>query len=199
MNIKTALLFGTSSIVTVFLIRKFVIPIIPKEIFSIGDNVVTESMLTMVFFAALMIASSVFMFKNGTTLKRVKEDADKINFFSLSLCGIGIGIITGFLGAGGGFLLIPTLVLLLKLPMKEAIGTSLLIIALNSIIGFVSDLGHFNIDWLLLLKITAISIVGIFIGGFINKKTNNLQLKKGFSWFVLLMGICIIIKELFLQ
>ena len=109
--------------------------------------------------------------------------------------GIVIGLATGLLGAGGGFLLIPTLVLLVKLPMKEAIGTSLLIIALNSLIGFTGDLGHFTIDWFFLFKVTCIAIAGIFIGGFISKKISGNKLKKGFGWFVLIMGIYIIIHE----
>ena len=72
--------------------------------------------------------------------------------------------------------------------MKEAVGTSLLIIALNSLIGFAGDLGHFQINWLFLLTITAIATAGIFIGAAINKKINAANLKKGFGWFLLLMG-----------
>ena len=99
--------------------------------------------------------------------------------------------------AGGGFLLIPTLVVVLGLPMKEAVGTSLLIIALNSLIGFAGDLGHFLIEWALLLSVTIIAIVGILIGGQLSKKFEAESLKKGFGWFVLLMGIYIIAKEVF--
>ena len=106
---------------------------------------------------------------------------------------------TGLLGAGGGFLLIPTLVLLVKLPMKEAVGTSLFIIALNSLIGFTGDLGHFTINWFFLITITTIAVAGIFIGGVLNKKIPGDKLKKGFGWFVLIMGIYILTKELFLK
>lgn len=108
-----------------------------------------------------------------------------------------IGLVTGFLGAGGGFLLIPALVLLMKLPMKEAIGTSLFIIALNSLIGFIGDIGRHVIDWKLLIIITSIAITGIFIGGYLNQKINSQKLKKGFGWFILFMGIYIIVKEIF--
>ena len=79
--------------------------------------------------------------------------------------------------------------------MKEAIGTSLFIIALNSLIGFTGDLGHFAIDWFFLLKITGIAIIGILIGGTLSKKIHGNHLKKGFGWFVLVMGIYIIIHE----
>jgi uncharacterized membrane protein YfcA len=112
--------------------------------------------------------------------------------------GVTIGIITGLLGAGGGFLLIPALVFLLKLPMKKAIGTSLMIIALNSLIGFTGDLGHLSIDWWFLSKITAIAVVGIFIGGALGKKLHGDKLKKGFGWFVLAMGVYILVREIVL-
>ncbi len=113
------------------------------------------------------------------------------------LYGVGIGLITGFLGAGGGFLLIPALVLLLKLPMKKAIGTSLFIIAVNSSVGFIADIGHYRINWNLLLSISAIAIAGVLAGGALSKHIDGDKLKKGFGWFVLIMGGFIIIKELF--
>ena len=104
---------------------------------------------------------------------------------------------TGFLGAGGGFLIIPSLVLMLKMPMKKAVGTSLLIIAFNSLIGFTGDLGHFSIDWKFLISITLIAIAGIFAGGLLAKKIDGEKLKKAFGWFVLVMGAYILIKEIF--
>ena len=106
-------------------------------------------------------------------------------------------MVTGFLGAGGGFLLIPALVLVVKMPMKQAVGTSLLIIALNSLIGFTGDIGHFKIDWIFLTIITLVAIAGIFVGGFLAKKVEGDKLKKAFGWFVLVMGIYILAKEIF--
>lgn len=202
-QIKTAFLFGLSSITTVFLTRKFIIPSIPKKIATIGNFVLTENMLMMVLFAILMLVASIAMIKNGNTdeVEKTTDDINpkKINLLRLLMYGIAIGLATGLLGAGGGFLLIPTLVLLVGLPMKEAVGTSLLIIALNSLIGFTGDLGHFIIDWLFLGKITAIAVAGIFIGGYISKKINGAKLKQAFGWFVLIMGIYILIKEIFLK
>lgn len=198
-SIKTALLFGLTSITTVFLTRKFLIPLIPKHIAQIGSFELTENIMTMVLFAVLMIAAATAMIKSGSQ-KEVKYHADEkqLNIPKLLAYGITIGLATGILGAGGGFLLIPTLVLLVGLPMKEAIGTSLLIIALNSLIGFTGDLGHFHINWIFLAKITSIAVAGIFIGGAINKKIDGAELKKGFGWFVLIMGMYIIVRELFL-
>lgn len=200
-NVKTALLFGVSSILTVFITRKFIIPLIPKELFIVGDFVVTENIMTMLMFAVLMVAAATAMIKSGTQKEEVvtdkKEDTGKI--WKLLIYGVAIGAVTGLLGAGGGFLLIPTLVILMGLPMKEAVATSLMIIAMNSLLGFTGDLGHFKIDWAFLLEITAIAIIGIFIGGFIGKKIDGSKLKKGFGYFVLVMGCYIIIKEVFLK
>jgi uncharacterized membrane protein YfcA len=113
--------------------------------------------------------------------------------------GTVVGMLTGFVGAGGGFLIIPALVLFSKLPMKKAIGTSLLIIAVKSLIGFTGDLGKQEMDWTLLLSVTALAIVGIFAGNILSKKISADSLKKGFGWFVLVMGIYIIVKELFFK
>ncbi len=168
-SIKTALLFGLSSIATVFLTRKFIIPALPKK-FGIGSVTVTESFLIMCLFSVLMVFASVSMIKSKTKVQSDTISESKINLSKLFFYGVAIGIVTGLLGAGGGFLLIPTLVLLGNIPMKEAIGTSLLIIALNSLIGFTGDIGHFEIDWLFLLRITAIAVAGIFAGGYLEKK-----------------------------
>lgn len=198
-NVKAALLFGASSIATVFLTRKFLVPAIPKNIFTIGGVTVTESLLTMVLFAVLMLLASISMIRNKRVKAEPEEHHEYVRFGKLVLYGVSIGLVTGLLGAGGGFLLIPALVLLLKLPMKKAIGTSLMIIALNSLIGFTGDLGHFSIDWAFLVKITLIAITGIFIGGALSKKIPGEKLKKGFGWFVLIMGIYILLKETLLH
>ena len=194
-NFKTVLLFGSSSITTVFIARKFIIPFLPNVFFKIGSFEVTHSLFVMVVFAILMLAASFSMIKN----KKVEaEQQAKGKPFILVIYGVLIGLVTGFLGAGGGFLLIPALVILMKLPMKEAIGTSLLIIALNSLIGFLGDIGRHPIDWTFIVLISAIAMAGIFIGGYFNQKVNSNKLKKGFGWFVLVMGTYILVKELFL-
>lgn len=196
-RIKTALLFGLSSITTVFLTRKFIIPLIPEHIATIGGFNITEPIVTMVLFAILMVVASLSMIKSRQNkTNEPLADSKKVNLPKLLLYGVAIGIATGLLGAGGGFLLIPTLVLLVKLPMKEAVGTSLLIIALNSLIGFTGDLGHFTMNWFFLFKVTTIAIAGTFIGSVIGKKIAGDKLKKGFGWFVLVMGFYILVKEI---
>ena len=112
--------------------------------------------------------------------------------------GTVVGVLTGLVGAGGGFLIIPALVMLSKLPMKQAVGTSLLIIAAKSLIGFTGDVmeNSSKMDWSLLSVVTALAITGIFVGNQLSKKIDGAALKKGFGWFVLVMGIYIIVKEL---
>ncbi|MEJ7827990.1 MAG: sulfite exporter TauE/SafE family protein [Segetibacter sp.] len=192
-NFKTVLLFGSSSITTVFIARKFIIPYLPDIFFRLGSFEVTHSLFVMVVFALLMLAASISMIRSR---KVVAENVVKEKPWVLVMYGVLIGLVTGFLGAGGGFLLIPALVILMKLPMKEAIGTSLLIIALNSLIGFLGDIGRHTIEWKFIMIVTAIAIAGIFIGGYFNHKVNSEKLKRGFGWFVLVMGIYIFVKEL---
>jgi len=192
LNFKTAFLFGISSIITVFITRKIIVHNIP-EVITIGDTSISFAVLTMVLFALLMLLASVSMIRKEHV--EVNDNDHENHFIKLIVYGIGIGLVTGFLGAGGGFLLIPALVLVLHLPMKKAVGTSLLIIALNSLTGFIADTGHFKIDWIFLLTISVIAITGVFIGGLFSKKINSEKLTKAFGWFVLLMGIYIIIKE----
>ncbi|WP_432708895.1 sulfite exporter TauE/SafE family protein [Pedobacter sp.] len=193
-NVKAAMLFGLSSIVTVFIVRKFVLSLIPPHLFNIGSLEVTSSRLTMLLFALLMVGASYAMIKEKAATST--EQLVKGNNLKLVLLGIAIGLATSFLGAGGGFLLIPALVVLLALPMKEAVGTSLLIITLNSLVGFIGDLGHFDIEWLFLIKVTAMAIAGMFAGLYLNNKIDGAKLKKGFGWFIFIMGIFILLNEL---
>lgn len=198
-NIKTAVVFGIPSIISVFLTRAYIVPAIPQEIFSIGNFTVTKSILLMLLFAVLMIFASYSM------IKKEKEETDEIpqkqqfNYPLILVEGTVVGILTGLVGAGGGFLIIPALVVLSKLPMKEAIGTSLVIIAAKSLIGFFGESGETVIDWLILLKISAFALIGIFIGMALSKRINGARLKPAFGWFVLVMGIYIIIKEILLN
>jgi len=201
-SLKTAVVFGIPSIIAVFATRKFIVPSIPKEVFSIGDFVVTKSILMMMLFAILMVAASVSMIrekKNNSASQ--EEEEQKFNYPMIILEGAIVGVLTGLVGAGGGFLIIPALVMLSKLPMKKAVGTSLLIIAAKSLIGFVGDLSTngSNMNWVLLTSVTTLAIGGIFIGNVLSKKIDGNKLKKGFGWFVLVMGVYIIINELFLK
>jgi uncharacterized protein len=197
-NLKTALIFGAPSIAAVFATRKFIMPAIPASVFTIGNFTVTKNILLLVLFALLMIFASVSMIRDKKKPEENKEEKQVFNYPLILVEGAVVGLLTGLVGAGGGFLIIPALVILSKLPMKQAIGTSLLIIAAKSLIGFTGDLSNYTMDWKLLLPVTGLAIAGIFIGDALSKKTDGEKLKKGFGWFVLVMGIYIIIKEVFL-
>ena len=194
-NYKTALVFAIPSFIAVFLTRKFLIPALPDPLFTLGEAIITKNIGIMVFFAVIMLAASYSMIKGKKGGDAVEGEV-KFNFPMIALEGLVVGVITGIVGAGGGFLIIPALVLLAKLPMKLAVGTSLLIIAAKSLIGFLGDVSTQTIDWQLLLIFTSLSIVGIFIGSALSKKINEQVLKTGFGWFVLVMGIYIITKVL---
>jgi hypothetical protein len=196
-HFKAVLYFGISSIITVVLIRRLLIPIIPEQLFKMGNLEITRSLLTMVLLALVMILASFKMIFKTPVLNTSKNYT--MPYGSAILRGVQIGILTGLLGAGGGFLIIPVLIFSFHLPMKKAIGSSLLIIALNALFGFVSDLSQYEIHWKLLLIITLNAVIGTFIGNAIGLKISGEKLKKGFGIFVLLAGMYIILHELFLK
>ena len=192
------ILFGIPAVISVFVTRKVFVPKIPEIIFSFEGFIVNKSILIMLVFAIVMILASIRMIK-PVTEKIVDEDI-KLNYFKIVLMGILIGIVSGFVGAGGGFLIVPTLLFFANTPMKMAVGTSLFIVSAQSLIGFIGDvMGDQIIDWKLLELFTLASIIGIFIGNFISKKVDDEKLKKSFGWFVLTMGIYTVIRELLLS
>ena len=149
----------------------------------------------MLLFAILMIAASYHMIKKGRRVSDVTADNQNFNYFLILLQGIATGVITGLVGAGGGFLIIPSLVNLVKLPMKTAVGTSLVIISINSLLGFLVSLPHTSVEWYFLLGIASIAIIGILTGSYLSTKIKANKLKPAFGWFVLLIGIYIVIEE----
>ncbi|MGV6861693.1 MAG: sulfite exporter TauE/SafE family protein [Putridiphycobacter sp.] len=191
---RTGIVFAIPAFISVYATRKFVIPAVPDVLFKIGDHVVTKDVGIMIFFAIIMLLASYSMIKGR---KDSEEEADHVeyNYPMIVIEGIVVGFLTGIVGAGGGFLIIPALVLLAKLPMKKAVATSLMIIAIKSLIGFIGDVQNIEIDWTFLLSFTALSVVGIFVGIYLNKFIHGSKLKKAFGWFVLVMGVYIVLKE----
>lgn len=194
-EIKTAVLFAIPSLLSVFITRKYIVPAIPELIFSNDYFTLTKSTFLMVLFAIVMFVASLSMLKVKSTIAVSGYKTSNLFFVFLKI--FFVGILIGLVGAGGGFLIIPALVFMAKLPMKKAIGTSLLIIAINSLIGFTGDIENLAIDWSFLLEFTIIAIIGIFTGIYLSKSIKENQLKKGFGWFVLIMAVFIFTKELF--
>ena len=198
-NVRTAVIFGIPSIIVVFFTRAYIVPAIPKEVFAMGDFIVTKSILMMLLFAVLMIAASYSMIKKDKKTSGEIAGDQKFNYPVILIEGAVVGLLTGLVGAGGGFLIIPALVILSKLPMKEAVGTSLVIIAAKSLIGFLGESSETVIQWSLLLRVSGFAIGGIIIGTMLSKKIDGAKLKPAFGWFVLVMGIYIIVNETLLK
>ncbi|NND87618.1 MAG: sulfite exporter TauE/SafE family protein [Flavobacteriaceae bacterium] len=195
-DVRTAIIFSIPAFIAVYLTRAYIIPAIPELLFTWNGFEMTKNLGIMLFFAIIMLLASISMIR--TSKKEELGDAKvQYNYPLIIIEGIVVGVITGLVGAGGGFLIIPALVLLAKLPMKKAVATSLLIIAIKSLIGFLGDVQNLSIDWPFLLLFTSISIIGIFLGIYLNRFIDGKKLKKAFGIFVLIMGIYIIYKELF--
>ncbi|WP_373056730.1 sulfite exporter TauE/SafE family protein [Zunongwangia sp. H14] len=194
-DFKTAIVFAIPAFIAVYLTRKFLVPAIPHQLFSIGGFEITKDIAIMLFFAIIMVLASVSMILEKKP--EVKPSGKvQFNYPLIIIEGVVVGMLTGIVGAGGGFLIIPALVLLAKLPMKKAVATSLLIIAIKSLIGFIGDVQNQEIEWKFLLIFTGLSILGIFLGVYLNRFIDGGKLKKAFGWFVLFMGIYIIWKEI---
>ncbi len=193
---KTAVVFSIPAFIAVYSTRAFLVPAIPESLFRLGNFEITKNIGIMLFFAVIMILASVSMIRGNE--KKVQALPAKIvyNYPLIVIEGTVVGVLTGIVGAGGGFLIIPALVLLAKLPMKKAVATSLLIIAIKSLFGFIGDVQNLTIDWVFLLIFTGLAMAGIFVGIYLNRFINGNKLKKAFGWFVLIMGIYIVVAEL---
>ena len=193
---RTAIVFGIPSIISVYLTRAYVVPAIPDPVFNMGNTAVSKAHAILLLFAVIMLLASYSMIRKRVVME-TEEAEPSYNYPLILLEGIVVGAVTGLVGAGGGFLIIPALVLLAKLPMKQAVGTSLIIIAAKSLIGFTGDLkGNQVIDWRFLLIFSLIAMVGIIAGSMLSRNISNEKLKPAFGWFVLVMGVYIIAKEM---
>ena len=194
-DIKTAIIFGIPSILGVLLARHYLLPAIPTE-FKLGI-LITKDFVIMFVFSVLMILAALMMMKKNNPKKDDNQDIPKNKFALVMLEGLVVGGVTGFVGAGGGFLIIPALVLLAGLEMKIAVGTSLIIIALKSIIGFGGDLiGGFQTDWIFVFYVMIATLVGVLVGNFLSRKFTGEQLKKYFGIMVLVIGFYIVTEQI---
>ena len=196
-NYSSTLLFSFSAVITVYLTRKYVINLIPQTIINSRSLSLSKDQLIMLLFSLLMLVAGFLMIKRTPKtivgLKQTKTIApNKLLIFAE---GSLIGFLTGFIGAGGGFLIIPILVILSNLRMKVAIATSLAIISLKSLIGFLGDVQNLEIEWLFLLTFTLISVIGIFIGQLFSQRVAEKKLKMIFGLFVIFIGLIIVLIE----
>ena len=196
-DFRTVLTFGIPSVIGVLIARKTIFPIIPDELFSIGSFTVSKGMLLMLCLSSLMFLAARRMLKPMAKNNDVEHEEKQVTT-SLLLRGLLVGIVTGLLGIGGGFLIVPALYLLVNLPVKKAIGTALLIITINSLFSFLNSYASMDLDWLLLIKFSMGAVAGIIIGTMLSRKIPGDYLKKTFGWVVLSMSFYIVYKQFFL-
>ncbi|HEX8060856.1 MAG TPA: sulfite exporter TauE/SafE family protein [Cyclobacteriaceae bacterium] len=194
-HLKTGIVFGLPSIISIFITRSFIVPSIPDEIVDIGGFLLTKRMLLLGVFAVLMVLASVPMIRGK---RDIASNNKRFRTILVILEGLLIGFLTGLVGAGGGFLIIPALVFLTGLQFKTAVGTSLFIISINSLAGFLGDAMHHTMNWPLLLSLTVLAILGILIGNNLSKKISGMRLRIAFGWLTLVTGIYILVREVFL-
>ena len=192
-NIQTGILFGVPSIAAIFATRKWIVPAIPDVIFRMNAFTFSKRLMLLGLFAILMIVASCSIIRG-----RSQPQSDDLEWKVplLVMEGLLIGFLTGLVGAGGGFLIIPALVWLTGLPFKTAVGTSLFIIAINSLLGFLGDLLNHFMDWTFLLSVTCLAIIGILIGNKLQRRISAEWLRKAFGWMTLAMGTLMLAREI---
>lgn len=197
-DFKIGLTFAIPSVIGVSVSRGLIIPHLPEVVLSFDRFVLTKEILVMATFAALMVAASYSMLKTRSTNGQREKKHPLMYWARMILEGFVVGLIAGFVGAGGGFLIIPALVILAGLSMRMAVGTSLMIIALQSLLGFAGDVARgIIVDWHLLGVVASLAIVGIILGSAIAHRIKENNLKTAFGWFVLFMGAAILIEQFY--
>jgi uncharacterized protein len=191
------LYFGVPSVVAIFVMRKILLPLLPHELCHIGDFVLRKDALIMFTFAVLMLLAAISMIrKNNVEVNNTVSISDRLSKTGLILPATLIGLLTGFVGVGGGFLMIPTLIFRAKMPMKTAVANSLVLIAANALIGFLGSLGTVEMDWWLLLRFSTCAVIGIFAGLWLSQRMSNERLKTLFGWVILAIGIFVLVNPI---
>jgi hypothetical protein len=192
-NFKQSLPFALPSLVGVFTARMFLLPLTPDPVWSFDSLVVSKDIFLISLFAILMFIASIKMIRSQSQ----RRESQQSSLIKISLVGFVVGTVTGFIGAGGGFLIIPVLIFFLKFNMRQASATSLLIIAMNSTVGLLSDLVvSEQKPWSLLFIASGVAILGLFIGRYLNPFFSETVLKKIFGWFVFFLGMIIFLDQI---
>lgn len=192
-SVRVGILFGLPSVVSIFCTRKWFVPMLPDTLLTLGTFLITKRIFILGLFALLMLAAAMPMIRKGPNHSSPSTPRP---FLQMALQGISIGFITGLVGAGGGFLIIPALILLTGLPFKMAAGTSLFIISLNSLIGFLGDATNYSMEWPFLLTLTGLAIMGTVVGNQMSRRVPGQSLKRAFGWFILVIAVFILYREL---
>lgn len=194
-DLRLTATFALPSFLSVYLSRRYLVPALPDPLFWLGTLPVTKSNAMLVFFALVMLLAARAMIRDKQPGQGMAPDG-RPRYVPLALDGLAVGLLTGIIGAGGGFLIVPMLVLLAGLPIHRAVATSVLIIAINSFVGFLGDVQHTQLNWNFILPFTGLSIGGIFLGMYLSRFVPPNRLRQGFGWFVLTVALYMIWKEL---
>lgn len=194
-HMQAVLYYGIPSVITVYSVRRFLIPNLPNTLFTIGSYVVDKNHFILFLLSLVMIIAGYKMIVSQEPEQKELSNAG-IDRIKLPLYAILVGAFIGLVGAGGGFLMIPALVYFGNLPMKKAVGTSILLVAINSFVGFLGDVhSSEQMAWSFLFIFSAFSIVGFFIGFYLHRKIPVNVFKKYFGIFLILMAVFIVLKE----
>jgi uncharacterized membrane protein YfcA len=192
LDLRTGVLFATPGVLGVFISRALIVPNLPEVIYNFNSFQLSKDNFILIVFATMMVLASYSMIFG----RAEKKESKSLNKVYLAALGLIVGVVTGFVGAGGGFIIIPVLNRFAGLKIKKAIGTSLFIIALNSLIGFLGDVITIDPDWMLLFKLSSLALLGVWVGTYFNSKVPAKYLKKGFGFFVLILGSWIIYNQI---
>lgn len=193
-----ALVLAIPAAVTVYLMRRYALPLFPPEGLGSGPVTLSRDLAIMLLLAAVMLITGIAMLRGQDegSVNVPAAAASRLPLLRLGLQGIAVGVLTGTLGAGGGFLITPALVLLAKLPIRTAVGTSLLIVSINSLTGFVGDLHRASPDWPLLLALSGCALGGVTTGAGVSARLPAALLRRGLGWLLTVMAFIILFVEL---
>jgi uncharacterized membrane protein YfcA len=191
-DLRASIIFSTSSVAAIFLTRNWILPGIPDEIYYYDHHLITKRGLFLGVFALLAIASSVVILLKPSCKSRQSERQRSMYLIPV---GFITGMLVGFVGVGGGFLILPALIIFGRLSFKIAVGTTLLVIGFNSLLGFLGDVMNHPINWLFLSIITALATLGMLLGNIYGKKIPIRHLRLSFGWIMLTISIAILVKE----
>lgn len=193
LRIKEGLYYGIPSVISIILTREYFVQHLPEIFVKFNGYEITKQNFLMGLFSIFMIAAGLSMIKEKKIA--VEENNPEINLLSLSLQGLLLGVVMGLLGAGGGFLIVPALVQIAKMPIKSAIATSMMIISVNAFSGFFGSIQFVEINWGFLISFGALMVAGVIAGSIFSTKINAKILKPAFGYFIILISILIIYKE----
>ncbi len=197
---KMGLIFAIPVILGTYFARIYLINLIPDPIFSIGTLDISKRLFILSILCILLLYASVRMIRSANQKQdSVESKVADTPYVKVILLGLAIGLLSGLVGAGGGFLIIPVLVMFLHFPIKKAIGTTLLILAMKSFIGFIGDMqAGRDIDWAFLGIFGTLVVIGVLIGVVLSSRVPSQKLRPAFGWFILSMASLILVKEFLL-